>query len=51
MGFQTACAMLQLVRMPEDFPSAVSFCLEGQDEAIDFEVRGKDDRARWLEFH
>ncbi|WP_251015973.1 hypothetical protein [Streptomyces sp. ISL-99] len=39
MGFQTACAILQLIRTPEQFPEADTFRVEGADEAIDFEVR------------
>ncbi|WP_281048083.1 ATP-binding protein [Streptomyces himastatinicus] len=39
MGFQTACAILQLIRIPEEYPDAEVFRVEGADEAIDFEVR------------
>ncbi|GAQ51747.1 regulatory protein AfsR [Streptomyces acidiscabies] len=39
MGFQTACALLQLICAPEHFPEADTFRVEGADEAIDFEVR------------
>ncbi|MGW2950964.1 AAA family ATPase [Streptomyces eurythermus] len=39
MGFQTACAILQLIRTPEQYPEAETFRVEGADEAIDFEVR------------
>lgn len=39
MGFQTACAILQLIRTPDQYPEAATFRVEGADEAIDFEVR------------
>ncbi|MFF7991452.1 AAA family ATPase [Kitasatospora xanthocidica] len=39
MGFQTACALLQLIRIPEQYPEAETFRVEGADESIDFEVR------------
>ncbi|MGW7227106.1 AAA family ATPase [Streptomyces cyaneofuscatus] len=39
MGFQTACAILQLIRTPDQYPEAETFRVEGADEAIDFEVR------------
>lgn len=39
MGFQTACAILQLIRTPGQYPEADTFRVEGADEAIDFEVR------------
>ncbi|MFD8632360.1 AAA family ATPase [Streptomyces sp. NPDC059533] len=46
MGFQTACAILQLIRTPDQYPEAETFRVEGADEAIDFEVR--DARGRPL---
>ncbi|MEU6966475.1 ATP-binding protein [Kitasatospora aureofaciens] len=48
MGFQTACALLQLIRTPEQYPEADSFRVEGADEAIDFEVRDAEGRPLLL---
>ncbi|MGW2699854.1 NB-ARC domain-containing protein [Streptomyces sp. NPDC001340] len=48
MGFQTACAILQLIRTPEEHPKADKFRVEGADEAIDFEVRDAQDRPLLL---
>ncbi|WP_037809241.1 NB-ARC domain-containing protein [Streptomyces sp. NRRL S-1448] len=48
MGFQTACAILQLIRAPEQHPEAATFRVEGADEAIDFEVRDEDGQALLL---
>lgn len=48
MGFQTACAMLQLIRTPEEYPEAETFRVEGADEAIDFEVRDAQGRPLLL---
>ncbi|SEG67541.1 NB-ARC domain-containing protein [Nonomuraea solani] len=38
MSFQTASAMLHLVRMPVDFSNGSIFRIEGTDEAVDFEI-------------
>ncbi|MFI8237214.1 NB-ARC domain-containing protein [Streptomyces sp. NPDC085866] len=48
MGFQTACAILQLIRTPEEHPEAGTFRVEGADEAIDFEVRDAEGRPLLL---
>ncbi|MGW1376205.1 NB-ARC domain-containing protein [Streptomyces sp. NPDC002446] len=48
MGFQTACAILQLIRTSEQYPEAATFRVEGADEAIDFEVRDADDQPLLL---
>ncbi|GLW02956.1 NB-ARC domain-containing protein [Streptomyces lavendulae] len=48
MGFQTACAILQLIRTPEEYPDAAAFRVEGADEAIDFEVRDAQGRPLLL---
>ncbi|MCX5341145.1 NB-ARC domain-containing protein [Streptomyces atratus] len=48
MGFQTACAILQLIRTPEEYPEAKTFRVEGADEAIDFEVRDAQGRPLLL---
>ncbi|MFF4043035.1 NB-ARC domain-containing protein [Streptomyces sp. NPDC001816] len=48
MGFQTACAILQLIRTPEEHPEADTFRVEGADEAIDFEVRDAEGRPLLL---
>ncbi|SOB81007.1 NB-ARC domain-containing protein [Streptomyces sp. 1331.2] len=48
MGFQTACALLQLIRVPEQYPEADTFRVEGADEAIDFEVRDAEGRPLLL---
>ncbi|MGW1071363.1 NB-ARC domain-containing protein [Streptomyces sp. NPDC002537] len=48
MGFQTACAILQLIRTPEEYPEAEIFRVEGADEAIDFEVRDVQGRPLLL---
>ncbi|MFD7830155.1 NB-ARC domain-containing protein [Kitasatospora sp. NPDC059803] len=48
MGFQAACALLQLIRTPEQYPEADTFRVEGADEAIDFEVRDADGRPLML---
>ncbi|WP_234434731.1 MULTISPECIES: ATP-binding protein [Streptomyces] len=48
MGFQTACALLQLIRLPEQYPEADTFRVEGADEAIDFEVRDVEGRPLLL---
>ncbi|MDX2559599.1 ATP-binding protein [Streptomyces sp. TX20-6-3] len=48
MGFQTACAILQLIRTPDQYPEAETFRVEGADEAIDFEVRDGQDRPLLL---
>ncbi|WP_234317993.1 NB-ARC domain-containing protein [Streptomyces rimosus] len=48
MGFQTACALLQLIRTPEQHPEATTFRVEGADEAVDFEVRDADDQPLLL---
>ncbi|MFE2595232.1 NB-ARC domain-containing protein [Streptomyces sp. NPDC059396] len=48
MGFQTACAILQLIRTPEEYPEAEIFRVEGADEAIDFEVRDAQGRPLLL---
>ena len=48
MSFQTACAILQLIRTPEEYPGAETFRVEGADEAIDFEVRDAQGRPLLL---
>lgn len=48
MGFQTACAILQLIRTTEEYPEAEIFRVEGADEAIDFEVRDAQGRPLLL---
>lgn len=48
MSFQTACAILQLIRTPEEYPEAETFRVEGADEAIDFEVRDAQGRPLLL---
>ncbi|MFI9803212.1 NB-ARC domain-containing protein [Streptomyces sp. NPDC052301] len=48
MGFQTACAILQLIHTPEEYPDADTFRVEGADEAIDFEVRDPEGRPLLL---
>ncbi|MFJ6849697.1 AAA family ATPase [Streptomyces sp. NPDC091271] len=48
MSFQTACAILQLIRTPEEYPEAETFRAEGADEAIDFEVRDAQGRPLLL---
>ncbi|MGW7412261.1 AAA family ATPase [Streptomyces sp. NPDC054863] len=48
MGFQTACAILQLIRTTEEYPEAEVFRVEGADEAIDFEVRDGQGRPLLL---
>ncbi|MEV0369365.1 NB-ARC domain-containing protein [Streptomyces sp. NPDC050636] len=48
MGFQTACAILQLIRTSEQYPEAATFRVEGADEAIDFEVLDADDQPLLL---
>ncbi|MFE5910852.1 NB-ARC domain-containing protein [Streptomyces wedmorensis] len=48
MGFQTACAILQLIRATEEYPEAETFRVEGADEAIDFEVRDVQGRPLLL---
>ncbi|WP_239008507.1 NB-ARC domain-containing protein [Streptomyces sp. Tue 6075] len=48
MAFQTACAILQLIRTPDQYPEADTFRVEGADEAIDFEVRDAQGRPLLL---
>lgn len=48
MAFQTACAILQLIRTADQYPEAETFRVEGADEAIDFEVRDAQGRPLLL---
>lgn len=48
MGFQTACAMLQLVRADEEYPNWSKFRVEGENEKVDFEILDSADRPLLL---